>query len=320
MAYLLGHDQHAHKITTQTGCSGTITIPVDGEHDDAANIFPIFDAQYTDNGGLTATAEPPAAAAPAGGALQDVLGHQHVLQDGGRGRQDGRRHQQRRLDRVRPVQAQQRHLVQVRVSSGGAGGTVQIRTGSADRHRHRLGDRSRSPARGRRSPPSPRAITGPPPAPRRCTSRSPAAPACCSTWTASPSPPAPVVRGGPGEGPAGKCLDVRSGATTDGTQIQLFTCSGSAAQTWTRYRSDVARRWASAWTSTPAAPPTARRSSCGPATARANQNWAPQSDGTLRNPQSGKCLDVSGNNSADGTIVHLWTCISSAANQKWTLP
>ena len=46
----------------------------------------------------------------------------------------------------------------------------------------------------------------------------------------------------------------------------------------------------------------------------------PQSDGTLRNPQSGKCLDVSGNNSADGTVVHLWTCIAGAANQKWTLP
>ncbi|WP_162189852.1 RICIN domain-containing protein, partial [Dactylosporangium aurantiacum] len=35
----------------------------------------------------------------------------------------------------------------------------------------------------------------------------------------------------------------------------------------------------------------------------------------------GKCLDVSGNNSADSTIVHLWTCISPVpANQKWILP
>ena len=49
------------------------------------------------------------------------------------------------------------------------------------------------------------------------------------------------------------------------------------------------------------------------------QNWAAQADGTLRNPQSGKCLDVSGNNSADSTLVHLWTC-TGAANQKWTLP
>jgi hypothetical protein len=51
------------------------------------------------------------------------------------------------------------------------------------------------------------------------------------------------------------------------------------------------------------------------------QNWAPNADGTLRNPQSGKCLDVSGNNSADSTVVHLWTCINPApANQKWILP
>ena len=52
----------------------------------------------------------------------------------------------------------------------------------------------------------------------------------------------------------------------------------------------------------------------------ANQSWTAQSDGTLRNPQSGKCLDVSGNNPADGTVVHLWTCIANAANQKWILP
>ena len=53
MTYVLGHDQHGHQITSVNGCSGTITIPVDGEHDDAANIFAIFDAEYTDAGGLT---------------------------------------------------------------------------------------------------------------------------------------------------------------------------------------------------------------------------------------------------------------------------
>jgi hypothetical protein len=37
------------------------------------------------------------------------------------------------------------------------------------------------------------------------------------------------------------------------------------------------------------------------------------------NPASGKCLDVSGNNSADGTQVHLWTC-TGAGNQNWSLP
>ncbi|MER7272788.1 ricin-type beta-trefoil lectin domain protein, partial [Micromonospora carbonacea] len=49
------------------------------------------------------------------------------------------------------------------------------------------------------------------------------------------------------------------------------------------------------------------------------QNWSAQADGTLRNPQSGKCLDVSDNSATDGQAVHLWTCLA-AVNQKWTLP
>ena len=53
MTYLLGHDSHAHEITSQTGCSGTITVPPDGEHDAAANVFGVWDAEYTDNGGAT---------------------------------------------------------------------------------------------------------------------------------------------------------------------------------------------------------------------------------------------------------------------------
>ena len=103
MTYVLGHDSHGHQITSQTGCSGSITIPVDGEHDDAANIFAVFDAEYTDAGGLTThTPAHPAAPAPAGRALQDLLrASAPSTKPHGRGRQDRRRHQQRRLDRVR---------------------------------------------------------------------------------------------------------------------------------------------------------------------------------------------------------------------------
>ncbi|MFE1991782.1 ricin-type beta-trefoil lectin domain protein, partial [Streptomyces parvulus] len=50
-----------------------------------------------------------------------------------------------------------------------------------------------------------------------------------------------------------------------------------------------------------------------------SQKWAPQSDGTVRNPQSAKCLDASGGTWNDGTPVHLWTC-HTGTNQKWTLP
>ena len=41
--------------------------------------------------------------------------------------------------------------------------------------------------------------------------------------------------------------------------------------------------------------------------------------GSLVNPQSGKCLDATGNSSADGTPLQIWTCAGSA-NQQWTLP
>ena len=53
VTYLLGHDQHQHQITSQNGCSGSIAVPVDGEHDPAANVYGVFDAEYTDSGGLT---------------------------------------------------------------------------------------------------------------------------------------------------------------------------------------------------------------------------------------------------------------------------
>ncbi|OLF14154.1 glycosyl hydrolase [Actinophytocola xinjiangensis] len=53
VTYLLGHDQHQHQITSKTGCTGSIAVPVDGEHHPAANVYGVFDAEYTDRGGLT---------------------------------------------------------------------------------------------------------------------------------------------------------------------------------------------------------------------------------------------------------------------------
>lgn len=48
------------------------------------------------------------------------------------------------------------------------------------------------------------------------------------------------------------------------------------------------------------------------------QVWQPQSDGSLLNPNSGKCLDDN-NFGGSGTQAQIWTCNRSDA-QKWTLP
>ncbi|GAB3942888.1 hypothetical protein GCM10027614_30710 [Micromonospora vulcania] len=130
MTYVLGHDQHGHQITSKNGCSGSITIPVDGEHDDAANIFAIFDAEYTDNGGLT-THPAHAAAAPPGeffGTSSGINVFSKTPAEGGKtvgdiNNGDWIAFQPYRLGNVTSFSA--------RVSSAGAGGTIQVRAGSA---------------------------------------------------------------------------------------------------------------------------------------------------------------------------------------------
>ncbi|GAA2619151.1 lectin [Dactylosporangium fulvum] len=130
---------------------------------------------------------------------------------------------------------------------------------------------------------------------------------------------APPTGVGPIKGLAGKCLDVRSSGTADGTQIQLYTCNGTGAQTWTR-NGQTLRALGKCLDVSGGGSADGTKIQLWTCNGTGSQNWAPNADGTLRNPQSGKCLDVSGNNSADSTIVHLWTCIAGAANQKWTLP
>ncbi|MBM0278839.1 ThuA domain-containing protein [Micromonospora tarensis] len=124
---------------------------------------------------------------------------------------------------------------------------------------------------------------------------------------------------GPIKGLAGKCLDVRNGGTADGTQIQIYTCNGSTPQTWTVTPNSTIKALGKCLDVNGSGTADGTKIQLWTCNGSGAQNWAAQSDGTLRNPSSGKCLDVSGNNSADSTIVHLWTCLN-AANQKWTLP
>ncbi|MEU7929738.1 ThuA domain-containing protein [Micromonospora sp. NPDC049107] len=124
---------------------------------------------------------------------------------------------------------------------------------------------------------------------------------------------------GPVKGLAGKCLDVRSGATADGTQIQIYTCNGSTAQTWTVTPNSTIKALGKCLDVSGGGTADGTKIQLWTCNGSGAQNWAAQSDGSLRNTSSSKCLDVSGNNSADSTVVHLWTC-NGAANQKWTLP
>ncbi|MFC8619725.1 ThuA domain-containing protein [Micromonospora purpureochromogenes] len=124
---------------------------------------------------------------------------------------------------------------------------------------------------------------------------------------------------GPIKGLAGKCLDVRSSGTADGTQIQLYTCNGTTAQTWTVTPNSTIKALGRCLDVSGGGSADGTKIQLWTCNGSGAQNWSAQADGSLRNPQSGKCLDVAGNNSADSTPVQLWTC-NGAANQKWVLP
>ncbi len=136
MTYVLGHDVHGHAITSKTGCSGTIAVPVDGEHDDAANIFGVWDAEYTDNG---ATGQP--ALTTHGQTITQPRRRQaeHFKTSAGvalitktgaeGGRTVGDIHNGDWIG-FTPYAVGNAVSFTARVSSGGVGGTLQLRAGS----------------------------------------------------------------------------------------------------------------------------------------------------------------------------------------------
>ncbi|MGA5301636.1 PQQ-dependent sugar dehydrogenase [Nucisporomicrobium flavum] len=318
MTYVLGHDSHGHQITSQNGCTGSITIPVDGEHDAAANIFAVFDAEYTDAGGLTThtqhTLQPRHRQAEHYKTSSGVDPITKTQAEGGRtvgniNNGDWIAFEPYRLDNATSFTA--------RVSSGGAGGTLQIRTGSPT-----------GTILGSATVP----VTGGWETFTDVTGTISGAPASAGTvyltfsggtgalfdvdaFTFSSG----TVRTGPVRGLANKCLDVSGGATADGTKIQLYTCNSTAAQNWTVTPNSTFKALGKCLDVAGGATANGTKVQLYTCNNSAAQVWSAQTDGTVRNPQSGRCLDVSDNSSADGQQIHIWDCLG-AANQKWVLP
>ncbi|WP_405719399.1 ricin-type beta-trefoil lectin domain protein [Streptomyces sp. NBC_01537] len=109
-----------------------------------------------------------------------------------------------------------------------------------------------------------------------------------------------------------KCL------TADGT---ITACAGTASQTWTydasgRLTDGDGACLATASTANGARATTAACAS-GTGADTAAQRWQTNANGQIVNEETGKCLDVSGWGTADGTPVILWTC-GGGTNQAWT--
>jgi beta-glucanase (GH16 family) len=130
------------------------------------------------------------------------------------------------------------------------------------------------------------------------------------------NPPPPPGGGNQITGLAGKCIDIAAANSADGTQVQLYTCNGTAAQKWTRAADGTIRALGKCLDVRAAGTADGTRVQLYTCNGSAAQQWAYSGARDLVNPQANKCLDVTGNNSADGTPLQIWTC-TGGANQKW---
>ncbi|MET9866687.1 ThuA domain-containing protein, partial [Streptomyces sp. NPDC006386] len=139
VTYSLGHDSHAHELTSEMGCEGTLKPPPgDGGHDPNANIYGVVGASYTDGGAggqeeLTGTART---------VLQPLhrQGEHFTTQSGVSVIDKTGAHGGKTVGDIddgdwisfTPYRFDGQKKLTVRASSGGAGGFVELRTGSPE--------------------------------------------------------------------------------------------------------------------------------------------------------------------------------------------
>jgi chitinase len=116
----------------------------------------------------------------------------------------------------------------------------------------------------------------------------------------------------------GLCLDDRSASTADANPIQVYTCNGTAAQTWTVESNSTLQVLGKCLDVAGAGTANGTLVQLYTCNGTGAQTWQPQSNGELLNPNSGKCLDDTGFGGS-GTQVQIWACADSS-NQKWTIP
>ncbi|MEV5910383.1 PQQ-dependent sugar dehydrogenase [Streptomyces chartreusis] len=324
--FIVGHDSHGHPQTSATGCTGTLQTLADGEHDPNANIFGVIDAEYTDKGGNGQPAltthdqriiQPSHRQAEHYGDSSGVQVVDHTPAHGGKTVgliENG--------DWIsfKPYNLANARTFTARVSSAGAGGTIEVRTGSPT-----------GTLLGTVTAP----VTGGWETFQDVT-------ASLSNQPTASTPLYLVFKGGSGalfdvdefsfstttgggsrsgavKGVNGKCLDIDNAGTADGTKIQIWTCNNSGAQHWTVGTDNTLKALGKCLDISEGANADGTKVQLWTCNTTGAQKWTAQADGTLRNPQSGKCLDASGSTWNDGTPVHLWTC-HTGPNQKWTLP
>ncbi|WP_422755872.1 glycoside hydrolase family 27 protein [Micromonospora sp. WMMD708] len=132
--------------------------------------------------------------------------------------------------------------------------------------------------------------------------------------TAPPTTPPPSTTNALSSVSSGRCLDVPQSNTANGTQPVIWDCNGAANQRWTANGQTL--QALGKCLDAPLNATAGAKAQIWDCNGGTNQQWTFNANGTISNVQSGLCLDVNNNGTANGTTVLLWTC-TGAANQRW---
>ena len=110
------------------------------------------------------------------------------------------------------------------------------------------------------------------------------------------------------------CLDTAGGSAGDGAAAEINTCAGSAGQQWTAASDGTLRAQGKCLDITGAATTAGTPVELWDCNGGANQQWK-NTNGTLLNPVSGLCLDVSSGTAAPGSLLDIAACADS--RQQW---
>ncbi|WP_426506345.1 RICIN domain-containing protein [Dactylosporangium sp. McL0621] len=120
-------------------------------------------------------------------------------------------------------------------------------------------------------------------------------------------------------GQSGRCVDVPNSTTTNGTQVQLWDCSGQTNQRWTYTSSKQLQVYGNKCLDANGHGTTnGTLVIIWDCNGQTNQQWNVNANGTITGVQSGLCLDANGAATANGTKLILWSC-NGGTNQQWSL-
>ncbi|MEE4544490.1 RICIN domain-containing protein [Streptomyces sp. V4-01] len=132
----------------------------------------------------------------------------------------------------------------------------------------------------------------------------------------TPAPPSPQAVKAVLKGIAYMCVDAAKADTYPQMAVQLRTCDGTDAQTWTLPGDGTVRAFGKCLAPAPGPTANGTQAQLHTCDGDVSQRWSERADATIVNRATGQCLDDTDRKETNGNPLQLWTCYGYS-NQRW---